>query len=110
MATNLPDITARVRLDTTDLEQGVKRASKAGAGIGAALGTFAGQGVAAGLSSLKSFATGAVDAFAAIEDATSAAGVTFGDFKPDVSAFAEEAARSFGLSKRAAIDAANTYG
>jgi hypothetical protein len=74
--------------------------------VGGAIGGF----VAVGLAKVAGFAKGAVDAFAAVEDATGAAGVQFGKALPQVLGFADKAATSFGLSKRAALDAQNTFG
>ncbi len=75
-----------------------------------ALGSALAGGAAAGLGALKSFASGAVDAYARVEDATGAAGVQFGKGAGDVSRFAQSAAKSFGLSQGAALDAANSFG
>lgn len=109
-AGGLPDLVARVRLDTSDLDTGVKKAAGIGAGIGSAIGSMAGAGLTSAISGIKSFASGSVDAFAAVEDATGAAGVQFGKALPEVLTFADKAAASFGLSKRAALDAQNTFG
>lgn len=109
-AGGLPDLVARVRLDTTDLDKGVKKAAGVGSAIGSAIGSMAGAGLTSAVSGIKSFAAGSVDAFAAVEDATGAAGVQFGQALPQVLTFAEKAAGSFGLSKRAAIEAQNTFG
>lgn len=84
--------------------------SKFATGIGTAAGGLAAGGIAAGIGALSSFAGGAVDAFAAVEDATGAAGVQFGEALPQVVKFAEEAGKAFGLSKRAALDAQNEFG
>lgn len=110
MAGGLPDLVARVRLDTSDLDGAVGRASKVGSAIGSAVGNLASGGISAAIGGVRSFATGAVDAFAAVEDATGAAGVQFGKTLPGVVGFAERAAQSFGISKRGALDAANTFG
>lgn len=110
MAAGLPDLTARVRLDTSDLDAGVKRGAAFGSAIGSALGGIASGGLQAAVSGLRSFATGSVDAFAAVEDATGAAGVQFGSALPSVLAFADKASAGFGLSKRAALDAQNSFG
>lgn len=84
----------------------VGKASKVGTFFGAAAGSLA----VGALGKVQSFAQGSVDAFAAIEDATGAAQVQFGDAADDVVAFAESASKSLGLSKRAALDAQNTFG
>lgn len=94
---------------TADLTKGIQKSS---AKIGAISGAIAGTVTTAmqgALSSIKGFATGAVNAFAAVEDATGAAGVVFGDTLPDILEFAEEASVGFGLSKRQAIEAGNTF-
>jgi len=109
-AGGLPDLVARVRLDTTDLDKGVKKAAGIGAGIGSAIGSMAGAGLTTAVSGIKAFAAGSVDAFAAVEDASGAAGVQFGSALPQVVSFADKAAASFGLSKRAALEAQNTFG
>ena len=82
----------------------------AAARAGSFLGTAAGNLASTGLSAIKNFAMGSVDAFSAVEDATGAAGVQFGESLPSVLKFAEEAAKSFGLSKRQALEAQNTFG
>lgn len=110
MAGALPDLIARVRLDTSDLDKGVKRAAGVGSAIGSAFGNLASGGLSSAFSAVKNFAGGSVDAFAAVEDATGAAGVQFGKSLPQVLAFADKASGSFGLSKRAALDAQNTFG
>lgn len=107
---DLPDLLARIRLDTSDLEKGAKRAAGFGGAIGGAIGGVAGTALASGVAQVKAFATGAVDAFARVEDATGAAGVQFGDALPQVVEFAEGAAQAFGISEGAALDAANTFG
>lgn len=109
-AGGLPDLVARVRLDTTDLDKGVKKAAGVGSAIGSAIGSMAGAGLTTAIGGIKNFAAGSVDAFAAVEDATGAAGVQFGQALPQVVSFADKAAASFGLSKRAALDAQNTFG
>lgn len=114
MATQLPDIVARVRIDTDSLKDTVKQASQRGSAIGSALGSavgsLAGGGLEAASAKIIDFAKGSVDAFSAVEDATGAAGVEFGKNLPSVIDFANKAASSFGLSKRAALEASNTFG
>lgn len=108
------DLKGRLLLDTSDLEAAVGRASKAGSKIGSAVGSafggLAASGIAGGVAAVKNFAGGAVDAFARVEDATGAAGVQFGKALPQVEAFAASAAKNFGISKGAALDAQNTFG
>lgn len=52
----------------------------------------------------------AVDAYAAVQDATGAATVEFGKQAPLIAKFAENAAKNFGLSTRQALEAQNTFG
>jgi hypothetical protein len=81
-----------------------------GAKIGSFFGSMAGGLATNALGKMQSFAAGSVDAFARIEDATGAAGVQFGAQLPIITKFADEAAKNFGISKGAALDAANTFG
>jgi hypothetical protein len=62
MADALPDLVGKVRLDTTDLEAGLKRASTAGSAIGSAIGGLAANGIAAGVQALGGFVRGTIDA------------------------------------------------
>lgn len=73
---------------------------------GGVVGGLAGSAMAA----LSSFAGGAVDAFSAVEDATGAANVQFGEAADGVVKFAEAASKAFGMSKQEALDAQNTFG
>jgi hypothetical protein len=66
---------------------------------------FGGMAIAGGI-----FAKSGVDAFARVEDATGAAEVQFGAASKQVVAFAQTAAKNFGISTGAALDAANTFG
>ena len=121
MALNIGELTGTLSLDDKDWGQGIKSAhgdldrlgsegekksSKAGALVGGAIGA----GLLMGAAKVQEFASGAVDAFAAVEDATGAAGVQFGAALPQVLEFADKASKSFGLSKRAALDSQNTFG
>jgi hypothetical protein len=114
MTTQLPDIVARVRIDTDSLKGSVRDAAAKGSAIGSALGSavgnLAGGGLSAAAGKLADFAKGSVDAFAAVEDATGAASVEFGKQLPQVVQFAKGAASAYGLSQRAALDAQNTFG
>lgn len=74
--------------------------------LGGAIGGFA----AVGLAKLKTFATGAVDAYAAVQDATDAAAVTFKEQTAQITAFADNAAKGYGISKKEALGASNTFG
>src|SRR4249919_4025406 len=110
----LPDLVGRIRLDLSDLTRAQGEATSRGAAIGSALGTavgsLAGGLLAAAGQKVIEFVSGSVDAFAQLEDAMSVTGIKFGDQAKSVEDFASRAAGSFGLSKRAALEAANTFG
>lgn len=107
---DLPDLTARLRLDTSELDGAVSKAAGVGAGIGGAIGSFAGGAVSGAVDRVAEFAAGSVDAFAELEDATAAAGVLFGDQVGKIASAAEQAASRVGLSKQQYIDASATIG
>ena len=98
----------------SELNRAQGEASSRGAAIGSALGTavgsLAGGLLAAAGEKVLTFVSGSIDAFAQLEDATSVTGIKFGDFAGEVENFATSADKSFGLSKRAALEAANTFG
>jgi hypothetical protein len=106
----LPDLVARLRLDTSELDGAISKAAGVGAGIGSAVGNVAGGAIDSALGAITNFAAGSVDAFAQLEDATAAAGVLFGDNVGTITAAAEDAANRVGLSSQQYIDAAGTIG
>jgi hypothetical protein len=114
MSTQLPDITARVRLDTTDLNKSVERAAKQGTKIGSALGstvgTMAGIGLAAAGVAVTHFVGSSISAASDLSESLSKTKVVFGDLAPDVVAFAEDSAKSMGVSKQATLEATATLG
>lgn len=124
MTTPIGSTTIEVRADVKNFDRDVvaqadsagKKASSTfsatlrGSAIGTAVGNLAANGLAGAASAIKDFATGSVAQFAAVEDATGAAGVQFGNALPSVLRFSEEALGAFGLSKRAALDAQNSFG
>lgn len=110
MSEQLPDLTTRLRVDTTDLEAATRRGATFGAAIGSAIGGLATGAISAGIGKVTSFVTGAVDAFAELEDATAAAGVVFGSSVGDITKFAKNAADTAGLSAAEATNAALTFG
>jgi hypothetical protein len=120
VALSVGELVGTLSLDDKDWDRGIKsahssldrlgsegapKANRAGALIGGAISA----GLLMAAAKIASFADGAVDSFAAVEDATGAAGVVFGSSLPTVLAFADKAGASFGLSKRAAIEAQNTF-
>lgn len=110
MSERLPDLIARLRLDLSDMESGVSRASAIGGAIGGALGGVIATGVGAAFSQVSQFVNGSVDAFANLEDSTAAAGVVFGQSMATVIEQSKTAAGSLGLSSQQVINAANTFG
>lgn len=85
-------------------------AQKGALAFGSAVGNLAANGITAGVTALKNFASGSVDAFASLEDAQGAAGVTFGKATSAIDGFATAAAKNYGISQRAATEAAITFG
>jgi phage-related protein len=110
MAEGLPDISTRVRVDTSELEAAARKGALVGSAIGSAIGGLASGGISRGVSAITGFVSGSVDAFAQLEDSSAAASVVFGKGMADVTAFAETASGKLGLSEQAAINAANTFG
>jgi hypothetical protein len=113
MAT-LPDLVGRLRLDMSDMDRARGEATQRGAAIGSALGSavgsLAGGALAAAGAKVTEFVTGSIDAYARLQDAISVTGVKFGQQSASVEQFAQGAAKSFGLSNAAALEAANTFG
>jgi hypothetical protein len=107
---DLPDLTAKIRLDTSELEGAVKKASGIGSAIGSAVGNLAAGGISSAVSGITTFAQGSVDAFAQLEDATAAAGVLFGDSMSVITERSKTAASEAGISAQQFIDAATTFG
>jgi hypothetical protein len=111
---DLPDLRGRVRIDTSDLEKSVGRASKAGSMIGSALGTLGGN-VASGLldtafQGVKALTVGSITAASDLSETANKIKVVFGPAASAVEAFASNSARQFGLSKQSALDASATFG
>lgn len=111
MTNALPDLVARIRIDTSALKNVDAEAKNATSRIGGAFKGMAGT-IGAAFAGIKvaGFLNDAVGQFAALEDAVGAAGVVFGKSSKDIEAFAKTAAQNFGLSRRQAVEAANTFG
>jgi hypothetical protein len=109
----LPDLVGRIRLDMSELNRAQGEATSRGAAIGTALGSavgsLAGGLLAAAGEKVLQFVSGSVDAFAKLEDAMSVTGVKFGEAAGSVENFAARASTSFGMSKREALEASNTF-
>jgi hypothetical protein len=73
-------------------------------------GTKAALGIAAATAGAAVIAKGLVDSASDLEEVQSKTNVIFGDGSDVVSKFAEDAAKSFGQSKTAALTAASTFG
>lgn len=82
-------------------------------GIGIQSDVTAGQvkaGAAIAGAALTKFAADSVSAASNLNEQIAAAGVTFGEFGDDIHEFGENAAADLGLSNRAALEAANSFG
>jgi hypothetical protein len=110
----LPDLVGRLRLDMSEMDRAQGEATRRGAAIGSALGSavgnLAGGALAAAGQKVTEFVTGSIDEYAKLQDAISVTGVKFGEQSASVEQFAQGAAKSFGLSNSAALEAANTFG
>lgn len=62
MADDLPDLTARLRLDTSDIDRGVSRAAGIGSAIGTTIGTLGANLIQSGLTAVGDFLSGSIDA------------------------------------------------
>ena len=135
MSEQLPDLSARLTLDTSALDAAVRDVSRAvgriadtmdakgteagtrladGVERGSAKGAFIGSAVAGGvdsaLAAVTEFTSGSVDAFAQLEDATAAAGVLFGDQVGVIAQAAKDAGKNVGISQQQFIDSAAVFG
>lgn len=110
MSEYLPDLITRLRLDTSEMEQGASRSAAIGGAIGGAVGVALAAGLGRAAGAVKDFVSGSVGAFSELEDTTAAAGVIFGDSMGTIIAQSQSAAGSLGLSSQQVIGAANTFG
>lgn len=90
-----------------EAERAGKRAKASGAMFKGALGADI---VSNGAAAIASFGMDSVKQFAAVEDATGAAAVIFGTSMGQITAQAETAASTLGLSKQQVLEAAGTFG
>ena len=81
-----------------------------GAGVAQGIGMGVVGVVGQAASAIGEFASGSVDKFARLEDATAAASVIFGSSMGKIQTQASAAASTLGMSKSQVIDAANTFG
>lgn len=111
---DLPDLRGRVRVDTSDLDSAVSKASKSGSLIGSALGTIGGGvalggiGLAAG--ALKSLTSDSITAASDLGETANKITTIFGPGADALNEFAKTADTKLGLSQQAALDAAATFG
>lgn len=127
----LPDLTARLRLDTRDLDRAKSQVNAFSKGTGSAFGTLdrslsqvqksmgrVGDGLAdfgkrASVGATLPIAAGfglATKAASDLAEEQNKANVVFGDSAAAVNDFADGAAKAMGLSERAALEAAGTFG
>lgn len=113
MASNANTVKVTFLGDASHLSKVAKQVEKSTGGIGdkfAKMGKAAAVGLGGAVVGLGLFAKKGVDAFARVEDALGGAGVIFGESAQMIESFANAAARNFGMSKGAALDASNTFG
>ena len=128
MALDLGTLAAKLKLEDAEFQKTLRKApkdakeagKKIGDGVGEgvkpgmanASGMFAKFGAAAvlGLGAAVVMGKQAVDQFAELQDATAAAGVTFGDSMDKIQEKADGAANALGMSKQMYIDGALTMG
>ena len=121
MATATTDFLARVRADSSQavaefsklgnqIEKSMDRASNSTEKLDNALVKMA-RGAVGGVAfrEIAQFSMSMVKSTAQLEDTIAAAGVTFGEYSDQIEEFAKSAARNFGISKVAALDAANQF-
>lgn len=110
----LPDLIARIRVDTSGLDkavgEGARKGSLIGSAIGSGLGTLAAIGVAKIAHQFKSFIDGALDEASSLNEQVHKIGIVFGKSAEQVLAFGKTTAKSFGISEVQALKAAGTYG
>jgi hypothetical protein len=111
------DAAVAVRGDLTKFNQDLKGADKQVQGFGARFRSalspgnlLAAGGIAFGASQLVGVLNDAAAAASDLEQAQAKANVVFGDGVDDINAWAEQSAEGFLMSKRAALEAAGTYG
>lgn len=105
----------RRELDDTsrDVENLGRRTETASSGMSAALAGFAGGAafgaVKAGFGMIKDVVVDSIKAASDLNETTSQVGQIFGAAAPQIQQFASGSAQSLGLSRTAAMDAANTF-
>lgn len=98
------DVVVRFLADTAQLERGVQ-------GVGSTIKGMARTAVTAfGAFAIGSFASDAVDAANDIAESVSKVQTVFGAASKDIERFADGSAQNLGISRRAALDAAGSYG
>ena len=128
----LPDIKSAVKMDTKDVDAGLNRVQSATKSASSGFESFGARakgsldGIKAGLKGMATFdiadvsqkvvragfdiAKMSIDAASDLAESQSKVGQVFGDSAKEIEAFASTAARSFGLSKQAALEATGTFG
>lgn len=121
MADAKTEFQATVRADTSqavqefkraggEIDKAMDRASRSTEKLDNAMVKLA-RGAVGGVAfrEIAQFSMSLVKSTAQLEDTIAAAGVTFGEYSDQIEDFAKSAAQNFGISKVAALDAANTF-
>lgn len=121
MATSRAQFEATVKADTSgavaefnragaSIDKAMDRASKSTERLDNAMVKMA-RGAVGGVAfgQIVQFSKQLVNSTAQLEDTIAAAGVTFGEYADQIEKFGQSAAKNFGISQRAAIDAANNF-
>lgn len=121
MADAKTEFQATVRADTSqavqefkraggEIDKAMDRASRSTEKLDNAMVKLA-RGAVGGVAfrEIAQFSMSLVKSTALLEDTIAAAGVTFGEYSGQIEDFAKSAAQNFGISKVAALDAANTF-
>lgn len=121
MATSRAQFEATVKADTSgavaefnragaSIDKAMDRASKSTERLDNAMVKMA-RGAVGGVAfgQIVQFSKQLVNSTAQLEDTIAAAGVTFGEYSKEIEDFGKSAAKNFGISQRAAVDAANTF-
>ena len=117
MALTVAELNTKLTADIRDLQNGLKKAQddvrgfeSTGSASIAKFGNLAKLGFAAAGAAALAFAKQSVEAASSLSEALNKSNVIFGQNAAAIEAWAQGAADDFGLSKRAALDAAGSFG
>lgn len=110
MSTKLGTAYIEVKGDFSKFDRDVEQATGKGSGKFAAFGKAAAAGIAVGGVAMGAFAVKAIGAASDVNESLSKNQVLFGKYSKGVEAFANTSARSYGISKRAALEYTGVFG